>query len=74
MLKASVELVTVEGFAPSRPIQLNAPLPKHGSGQRPSRGHRPHGKPAARQGHAGQKQSRNTARPAGAGAQRRGGN
>jgi len=76
MLKASVELVTVEGFAPSRPIQLNAPLPKHGSGQRPSRNHRPHGKPAARQGHAGQKQSRNTARPAGAGAgaQRRGGN
>jgi ATP-dependent RNA helicase RhlE len=59
MLKASVELVTVEGFAPSRPIQLNAPLPKHGGGgQRPSRGHRPHGKPAARHAHAGPKQHR----------------
>ncbi|HMB43798.1 MAG TPA: DEAD/DEAH box helicase, partial [Luteimonas sp.] len=32
MLKASIELVTVDGFAPSRPIQMNAPLPKHGSG------------------------------------------
>jgi ATP-dependent RNA helicase RhlE len=74
MLKTSIELVTMEGFAPSRPIQLNAPLPKQG--QRPSRGHRPHGKPAARQGHAhaGQKQSRNTARPGAAGAQRRNGN
>jgi ATP-dependent RNA helicase RhlE len=58
MLKASVELVTVEGFAPSRPIQMNAPLPKHGSGQRPSRGHRPHGKPAQRHAHAGPKQHR----------------
>ena len=57
MLKTSVELVIVEGFAPSRPIQLNAPLPKHGSGQqRPSRGHRPHGKPAPRHAHAGPKQ------------------
>ena len=56
MLKAPLELVTVEGFAPSRPIQLNAPLPKHG--QRPSRGHRPHGKPAPRHSHAGPKQSR----------------
>jgi ATP-dependent RNA helicase RhlE len=74
MLKTSIELVTMEGFAPSRPIQLNAPLPKQG--QRPSRGHRPHGKPAARQGHAhaGQKQSRNTARPGGAGGQRKSGN
>jgi ATP-dependent RNA helicase RhlE len=59
MLKASVELVIVEGFAPSRPIQLNAPLPKHGGGgQRPSRGHRPHGKPAQRHAHAGPKQHR----------------
>jgi len=76
MLKTSIELVTMEGFAPSRPIQLNAPLPKHGQRPSPSRGHRPHGKPAARQGHAhaGQKQSRNGARPGGAGAQRRGGN
>jgi len=59
MLKASIELVTVEGFAPSRPIQLNAPLPKHGGGgQRPSRGHRPHGKSAPRHAHAGPKQHR----------------
>jgi ATP-dependent RNA helicase RhlE len=59
MLKASVELVIVDGFAPSRPIQLNAPLPKHGGGgQRPSRGHRPHGKPAPRHAHAGPKQHR----------------
>ncbi|HJW46089.1 MAG TPA: DEAD/DEAH box helicase [Lysobacter sp.] len=58
MLKASVELVTVEGFAPSRPIQLNAPLPKPGGGQRPQRGHRPHGKPAQRHAHAGPKQHR----------------
>jgi ATP-dependent RNA helicase RhlE len=62
MLKTSVELVTVEGFAPSRPIQLNAPIPKHGSGQRPQRGHRPHGKPAQRHAHAGPKQSRGTSR------------
>ena len=62
MLKTSVELVTVEGFAPSRPIQMNAPLPKHGSGQRPQRGHRPHGKPAQRHAHAGPKQSRGTGR------------
>ncbi|QNP40580.1 DEAD/DEAH box helicase [Lysobacter solisilvae (ex Woo and Kim 2020)] len=52
MLKAPVELVTVEGFEPSRPIQMNAPLPKHGN-QRPARGHRPHGKPAQRHAHAG---------------------
>jgi ATP-dependent RNA helicase RhlE len=63
MLKASIELVTVDGFAPSRPIQMNAPLPKHGSGsQRPQRGHRPHGKPAQRHAHAGPKQSRGTGR------------
>ena len=59
MLKTSVELVVVEGFAPSRPIQLNAPIPKPGGGgQRPSRGHRPHGKPAPRHAHAGPKQHR----------------
>jgi ATP-dependent RNA helicase RhlE len=67
MLKASIELVTMEGFAPSRPIQLNAPLPKHG--QRPQRGHRPHGKPGARHAHAGPKQHRSNGRD-GAGSRR----
>ncbi|MFC3550004.1 DEAD/DEAH box helicase [Lysobacter cavernae] len=61
MLKADIELAVVEGFAPSRPIQLNAPLPKPGGRQnqgprKPA--HRPHGKPAARHAHAGPKQHR----------------
>jgi ATP-dependent RNA helicase RhlE len=73
MLKTSVELVVVEGFAPSRPIQLNAPLPKPGgSGQRASRGHRPHGKPAQRHAHAGPKQHRGNGRAAAGGARRDG--
>ncbi|MDI9239266.1 DEAD/DEAH box helicase [Lysobacter sp. LF1] len=59
MLKAEVEVVVVEGFEPSRPIQLNAPLPnprqKQGA-RKPA--HRPHGKPAARHAHAGPKQHR----------------
>ncbi|MEZ0471989.1 DEAD/DEAH box helicase [Luteimonas salinilitoris] len=67
MLKADIVMDTVEGFAPSRPIDLNAPIPKNGgSGQR-SQGrpagkpaHRAHGKPQARgaQPHAGPKQHR----------------
>jgi ATP-dependent RNA helicase RhlE len=73
MLKTSVELVVVEGFAPSRPIQMNAPLPKPGgSSQRPSRGHRPHGKPAPRHAHAGPKQHRGNGRAAVGGARRDG--
>jgi len=60
MLKASVELVEVEGFAPSRPIQMNAPLPnprqKAPVARRPA--NRPHGKPAPRHAHAGPKQHR----------------
>jgi ATP-dependent RNA helicase RhlE len=59
MLKADVELVEVEGFAPSRPIQLNAPLPNPRQKQAPRKpAHRPHGKPAARHAHAGPKQHR----------------
>ena len=60
MLKADVELVTVEGFEPSRPIQMNAPLPnprqKQGAPRKAA--HRPHGKPAQRHAHAGPKQHR----------------
>ena len=73
MLKTSVELVVVDGFAPSRPIQLNAPIPKPGGGgQRPSRGHRPHGKPAPRHAHAGPKQHRSNGRGPAGGARRDG--
>ncbi|HEY5781964.1 MAG TPA: DEAD/DEAH box helicase, partial [Lysobacter sp.] len=35
MLKADVELAVAEGFAASRPLQLNAPLPKPGGRQNP---------------------------------------
>ncbi|MFC5568791.1 DEAD/DEAH box helicase [Lysobacter yangpyeongensis] len=62
MLRASIELVTVDGFAPSRPIQLNAPLPKPGSAPRSQRGHRPHGKPAQRHAHAGPRPQRGNGR------------
>ena len=60
LLKAELTLEVVEGYAPSRPIRLDTPIPKNGGGQRPpSRpGHRPHGKPAPRAGHAGPKQHR----------------
>ncbi|MBU8975089.1 MULTISPECIES: DEAD/DEAH box helicase [unclassified Lysobacter] len=60
MLKSEVELVVVEGFAPSRAIQFNAPLPnprqKQGAPRKAA--HRPHGKPAPRHAHAGPKQHR----------------
>ncbi len=60
MLKADIELEIVEGFAPSRPIQLNAPLPNPRQKQQAPRkpAHRPHGKPAQRHAHAGPKQHR----------------
>ena len=61
MLKADIELAVVEGFEPSRPIQMNAPLPNPRQNKAPPRKtHRPHGKPAPRhaQGHAGPKQHR----------------
>jgi len=69
MLKVDLVMDVVEGFAPSKPIRLDTPIPKNGGGQRqggqrpPSRApskpaHRAHGKPAARgaQSHAGPKQ------------------
>jgi ATP-dependent RNA helicase RhlE len=61
MLKADVELAVAEGFTASRPLQLNAPLPKPGGRQNPGprkAAHRPHGKPAPRHAHAGPKQHR----------------
>jgi len=60
LLKADVEMVTVEGFAPSRPIRMghDAPMPTRGrpGGQQPPRNHarRPHAA-GPRQGHAGPK-------------------
>jgi ATP-dependent RNA helicase RhlE len=58
LLKVELTMDVVEGYAPSRPIRLDTPIPKNGGGQRaPSRpARRPHGKPAPRTGHAGPKQ------------------
>ncbi|KGM56031.1 RNA helicase [Lysobacter daejeonensis GH1-9] len=78
LLKADIELVEVEGYAPSRPIRLDTaiPNPRRGNGgNQPPRkpGNRPHGKPAARHAHAGPKQHRGGqgGRGAGGGGQRR---
>jgi ATP-dependent RNA helicase RhlE len=75
MLKVDLQMDVVDGYAPSRAIRLDTPIPKNGGGQRqgqPRNGqrpqgrpagakpaHRPHGKPAARSGHAGPKQRSN---------------
>ncbi|MEO6264427.1 MAG: helicase-related protein, partial [Luteimonas sp.] len=65
MLKVDLVMDVVEGYAPSKPIRLDTPVPKNGGGQRqdgqraPGRpGHRPHGRPAPRHAHAGPKQHR----------------
>ena len=67
LLKVDLSMDVVEGYAPSRPIRLDTPIPKNGGGQRtggnrpPTRpAHRPHGKPASRgaHAHAGPKQHR----------------
>ena len=59
MLKAEVLMETVRGFEPSRPVRMDAPIPKQGGNRgAPSRAHRPHGKPAPRHAHAGPKQHR----------------
>jgi ATP-dependent RNA helicase RhlE len=65
MLKTEIVMDTVEGYAPSKPIRLDTPIPKNGGGQRqggqrpPGKpAHRAHGKPGARSGapaHAGPK-------------------
>ena len=64
MLKLELVMDVVEGYAPSKPIRLDTPIPKNGGGQRdgqrpPGRpGHRPHARPATRTAHAGPKQHR----------------
>src|SRR3546814_2514847 len=39
MLKTEIVMDTVAGFAPSKPIRLDAPIPKNGGGQRRSEEH-----------------------------------
>jgi len=59
MLKAEVLMEVVPGYEPSRPVRLDAGAPRPANGgrrQAPTRGHRPHGKPATRHAHAGPKQ------------------
>ena len=73
MLKADIVMDAVAGFEPSKPIRLDAPIPKHGGGGRPAGqkpgGQRPprkpgqratHGKPQSHgaHAHAGPKQHR----------------
>jgi len=65
MLKVDLVMDVVEGYAPSRQIRLDTPIPKNGGGGRPGGqrpptrpAHRPHGKPAPRHAHAGPKQHR----------------
>ena len=74
MLKLDLAMDVVEGYAPSKPIRLDTPIPKNGGGQRqPGRNnagkpaHRPHGKPAARTAHAAPKRSGRNARTTGRG-------
>jgi len=60
MLKVDLVMDVVEGYAPSKPIRLDTPIPKNGGGnqrpggQRPPRkpAHRAHGKPQSRSAHA----------------------
>jgi len=62
MLKVDLVMDVVDGYAPSKPIRLDTPIPRNGGGQRdgqrpPSRpGNRPHARPAQRTSHAGPKQ------------------
>ena len=69
LLKVDLVMDVVPGFAPSKPIRLDTPIPKNGGngGQRPpgrpGAAPRPHARPAARAGHAGQQH-----RPSGQGA------
>ncbi|MGO0999862.1 DEAD/DEAH box helicase [Lysobacter sp. CA196] len=72
ILKDDIEMVTVPGYEPSRPIRMGSDAPgarSPGGNNRGNNGprkpaHRPHGKPAPRHAHAGPKQHRG-----GAGAQ-----
>ncbi len=78
MLNLELVMDVVPGYAPSRPIRLDTPIPKNGGGQRqggerpPGRApakpaHRAHGRPQSRapQAHAGPKQHRSGPRGAG---------
>jgi ATP-dependent RNA helicase RhlE len=63
MLKVELVMDVVDGYAPSKPIRLDTPIPRNGGGQRdggqraPGRPtHRPHARPGARAAHAGPKQ------------------
>ncbi|MGO4774226.1 DEAD/DEAH box helicase [Lysobacter sp. 2RAB21] len=80
ILKDDIEMVTVAGFEPSRPIRMGSDAPgarRPGAPGGNNRGnnaprkpaHRPHGKPAPRHAHAGPKQHRGGGAGAGAGAQ-----
>ncbi|MDQ3159440.1 MAG: DEAD/DEAH box helicase [Pseudomonadota bacterium] len=72
LLKVELVMDVVPGFAPSKPIRLDTPIPKNGGGGqrspgRPGAAPRPHARPAARAGHAGPKQHRPTGQGAYAG-------
>ncbi|MEO6155665.1 MAG: helicase-related protein, partial [Thermomonas sp.] len=72
LLKVELVMDVVPGFAPSKPIRLDTPIPKNGGGGqrspgRPGSAPRPHARPAARPGHAGPKQHRPTGQGAYAG-------
>ena len=61
MLKQDIASEVVAGYAPSRPMRSDAAPFNAPRAPRPSRGHRPHGKPQAqapRHAHAGPKQHR----------------
>ncbi len=71
LLKMEIVMDTVAGYAPSKPMRMDAiPSQQRPGGQRPaspSRSHRPHGKPAPRHAHAGPKQHRSAGQGAWAG-------
>ncbi|MGO1069432.1 DEAD/DEAH box helicase [Lysobacter sp. CA199] len=69
ILKDDIEMVSVAGFEPSRPIRMGSDAPgarrpggpggnNRGNNAPRKPGHRPHGKPAPRHAHAGPKQHR----------------
>ncbi|MEI2456002.1 DEAD/DEAH box helicase [Lysobacter firmicutimachus] len=67
ILKDDIEMVTVAGYEPSRPIRMGSDAPgarrpgpggNRGNNAPRKPGHRPHGKPAPRHAHAGPKQHR----------------
>jgi ATP-dependent RNA helicase RhlE len=60
ILKDDIQMVSVPGYEPSRPIRMGSDAagargadPRGNNAPRKP-GHRPHGKPASRHGHAGQ--------------------